>query len=88
MSRAANALYLTDGEIAARVFGRAPNALEQWKIMAAAFERKGLPRPERLAGDRRYWPAVKAFLDRRAGLTPTLVPEADEQSAEALETWR
>jgi hypothetical protein len=30
----------------------------------------GFPKKQALFGNRRYWPAVKAYLDRPAGLTP------------------
>lgn len=33
------------------------------------FEKQGLiPRRDEAFGNKRYWPAVKAFLDRRSGL--------------------
>jgi hypothetical protein len=57
-------LFLTEAETAERV-GLA--ALD-WKAAVSALEKTGLPRPDPLFGGRRYWPAVKAFLDRRAGV--------------------
>lgn len=38
------------------------------------MEKSGLPRPDPLFGQRRYWPAVRAFLDRRAGMAQSLAP--------------
>lgn len=63
-------LYVTDAEIAARI----GISLDDWKDVAAALEKAGLPAPEPLFRGRRYWPACKAFLDRRYGLGGTSVP--------------
>lgn len=57
-------LFLTDPEIA-KLLGMAP---AQWQATAIVLERSGLPRKDPQFGDRRYWPAVRAYLDRRAGL--------------------
>ena len=62
--RAADTLFLTEGEIAARVGMTAA----EWVSTAAVLERSGLPVKDNLFGNRRYWPAVKAWLDRRAGI--------------------
>lgn len=58
-------LYPSEAEIAVAVLGakRAP----EWKSIAVLFERQGLPRISPLTGAR-YWPAVKAWLDRYNGL--------------------
>lgn len=58
-------LYPSEAEIAIAVLGakRAP----EWKSIAVLFERQGLPRISPLTGAR-YWPAVKAWLDRYNGL--------------------
>lgn len=66
-------LYLSEGEIADRV---GLTTLE-WQAAAAVLARDGLPRPDPLFGGRRHWPAVKAFLDRRAGLGQSSVPVTD-----------
>ena len=72
-------LYATDGEIAG-VLGVTASA---WAAAAAVLEKDGLPRPDPLFGGRRYWPAVRAYLDRRAGMgQPSTVPVADGE-----ETW-
>jgi hypothetical protein len=55
-------LFLSDGEIAAMV----GMTVAEWQ--AASIALKGLPPRDPVFGNRRYWPAVKAFLDRRAGL--------------------
>ena len=61
-------LFLTDKEIAARLGVGA----DDWAAIVRTLERSGLPEPDPLFGRRRYWPAVKAFLDARSGLgTPS-----------------
>lgn len=57
-------LYLTDEEIAERV----GVGVDKWRENARVLEPAGLPKRDRLFCGRRYWPAVKAFLDRRNGL--------------------
>lgn len=61
------ALYPTEEQIAHELFGRDKDALPQWRAVATVWQREGLPLPDPHVG-RRYWPAVRAFLDRRAGL--------------------
>jgi hypothetical protein len=63
-------LFLTEGEIAMRVGVSSPD----WQAAAYVLEKSGLPRPDPLFGQRRYWPAVRAFLDRRAGMAQSLAP--------------
>jgi len=60
--RSVESLYLTDAEIAARV----GMSSEDW--LAAAKALKGLPPVDPVFKFRRYWPAVRAYLDRRNGL--------------------
>lgn len=38
------------------------------KILPGLESNYGFPRKQPLFGDRRYWPAVKAWLDKRNGL--------------------
>jgi hypothetical protein len=66
MSRASaiDGLFLTEGEIAARL----GLPLADWQAAASTLEKAGLPKADTLFNRRRYWPAVKVFLDRRAGL--------------------
>lgn len=59
-----DALYLTEAEIAARV----GLSLQEWDAVASKLERVGLPTTDPVFKSRRYWPAVKAYLDRRNGL--------------------
>lgn len=61
-------LYVSDREIARRLgIGE-----RRWRANARVLEQRGLPRPDPLFADKRYWPAVRAFLDRRSGLTAPL----------------
>ena len=62
-------LFLTEAEIAARIGVTAA----EWQGTATVLERHGLPAKDALFS-RRYWPAVKAFLDHRAGLTGAAPP--------------
>ena len=63
-------LFLTDGEIAARVGLSALN----WQAVAMCSRKPACRRPDPLFDQRRYWPAVRAFLDRRAGMAQSLAP--------------
>jgi hypothetical protein len=70
-------LYLTEDAIADRVGVTA----EKWHENARVLERAGLPKPDPLFDGRRYWPAVKAFLDRRNGIggaSSALAPDGEE----------
>lgn len=83
MPTAANdngALYLPEAAIAQRVLGS--RSAKQWSALATVWEREGLPRIDPMTGCR-YWPAVRAFLDRRHGLTRVTVPV----SADGAENW-
>jgi hypothetical protein len=72
-------LFLPEGEIAARV---GLSSL-QWQAVAAALEKGGLPTRDPLFDNCRYWPAVRAFLDRRAGLVHNPSP----LSRDGEENW-
>ena len=70
-------LYKTEIEIA-RLLGVGE---KRWRATARVLERAGLPLGDPLFAGRRYWPAVKAFLDRRHGLSSTsssLQPDGEE----------
>ena len=69
-------LYLTDGEIAAMLGLTA----EEWTAAAKAL--RGLPATDPVFKFRRYWPAVRAYLDRRAGVNLYSGPVQDGE-----ETW-
>lgn len=73
-------LYLSEDEIAHKVLGT--RKAKDWSMLAALWEREGLPRVDALVG-RRYWPAVRRWLDRRNGLAQEYVPA----SADGKERW-
>lgn len=62
----ADPLYMTEAQIAQRL----GVTVKEWEATATVLERGGLPKPEALFGNRRYWPAVRSFLDRRYDLEP------------------
>ena len=71
------ALYKSEAEIAKLV--GLPVVL--WKDTATVLERDGLPQKDPVFDNRRYWPAVQAWLDHRAGLrqdAPPLAPDGEE----------
>lgn len=76
-----DALYISEAVVARRVLGT--GALPRWSGLATVLEREGLPRIDPLTGCR-YWPAVKAFLDRRHGLGQAGVLPS---TADGAETW-
>lgn len=58
------ALYLSDEEIRKRVgIGRA-----KWAGIVRTLEPDGFPKKDPLIGNKRFWPAVRHFFFRRAGL--------------------
>lgn len=60
------ALFVSDGELIRRLGIGERTA----RMAIRALEReRGFPRKDPLFGDKRYWPAVQAFLDRRAGIS-------------------
>ncbi|HZH50297.1 MAG TPA: hypothetical protein VEZ16_00295 [Microvirga sp.] len=71
-------LYPTEDQIAQAVLP--PGNVKSWDGIAAVLEKRGFPKVDPLFGGR-YWPAVKAFLDRRHGLadaTPAKEPDGEE----------
>ncbi|MAU94680.1 MAG: winged helix-turn-helix domain-containing protein [Fulvimarina sp.] len=68
-------LFVTDAQAAKRI----GLPLELYRPAVAALERQGFPRPDPMFHDRRYWPAIRAFLDRRAGLDRRGLPQPDGQ---------
>lgn len=77
MARApSDALYLTDGQVAQRL----GVDLKDWRAIVAVLEKEGFPRPDPLFANRRYWPACRAFLDRRHQMgqqSPSGIPALD-----------
>ena len=62
-------LFVTDAECAARI----GVSTEDFRAMLPTLEKSGFPLKDPLFKDRHYWPATKAYLDRRAGLTSDFV---------------
>lgn len=60
-------LYITDEELIRRI-GAPRKAARAALQMFDADPRKGFPQKQKLWGNRRYWPAVKAYFDRTNGL--------------------
>ena len=62
-------LYATDKQIAQALYGwDAPaDVLRSWTSAADVLERHGLPKRDPLFGNRRFWPAVEAFIHRWNG---------------------
>jgi hypothetical protein len=59
-------LYLTDAELIRRL-GVPEKTLRP--LLPALETKQGFPKKSAFFGDRRYWPAVKAWLDKHEGLT-------------------
>jgi hypothetical protein len=64
-------LYVSDKEIVRRL-GLPVNSGRAMLRALAADPR--FPKPDKMLGDKRYWPAVKLFLDRRNGVTIGVPP--------------
>lgn len=74
------ALFLREDEIAQRL-GQTSG---EWKAKASVLERHGLPRIDPLMGGR-YWPAIRAFWDRRYGISNVEASQPDgEENLDAL----
>lgn len=65
LEREKDKLFLSDAELIRRL-GVPEKHMR--KILPGLETNYGFPRKQRLFGDRRYWPAVKAWLDKRNGL--------------------
>lgn len=59
-----DALFVTDAQLAERI----GLTTEQMKAKTATLEKSGFPTKDVMFENRRYWPAVRAWLDRRYGL--------------------
>lgn len=63
-------LWITDAEMIRRM--GVPEKVARQAIRALDAHRdSGFPQKQKLWGDRRYWPAVRAYLDRTQGLNVT-----------------
>ncbi|MDK4720887.1 winged helix-turn-helix domain-containing protein [Rhizobium sp. CNPSo 3968] len=57
-------LFVTEAECAERI----GISTDGFKGIVSELTRQGFPAPDPLFANRRYWPAVRAFLDQRYGL--------------------
>lgn len=76
-------LYPSEDRIVTELYGPdAASAMSSgWDGVAKVLERDGLPKRDPLFGNRRFWPAVEAWLRRRNGLASTaggFAPDGDE----------
>ena len=76
-----NPLYTPETMLARLVLGKDATTVK-WSAVATILEREGLPRIDPLIGCR-YYPAVRAFFDRRHGLTSSTVPSGSD----GAENW-
>jgi len=58
-------LFVTDAELIEKL--NVPEKIAREAIKALDAQRSGFPQKQRLWGDRRYWPAVRAYLDAICG---------------------
>lgn len=65
LEREKDKLYLTDAEMIRRL--GVPDKIVR-PILPTLETKHGFPRKQALFGGRRYWPAVKIWLDRHNGL--------------------
>jgi hypothetical protein len=73
-------LYVTDAELIRRM--GVPEKV--MRPVLRHFDDKpqlGFPKKQALFGNRRYWPAVKAYLDRHSGLRLDAQPEKERVNA-------
>lgn len=66
LEREKDKLYLTDAELLRRL-GVPPKLVKP--LLPALEAKHAFPKKSAFFGDRRYWPAVKAWLDKHEGLT-------------------
>lgn len=68
LEREKDKLYVTDAELIRKL--GVPEKLARANLAVLDREKRhGFPPKLKQWGDRRYWPAVKAFLDQTGGLT-------------------
>jgi hypothetical protein len=61
-------LYVTDDELIARLGAPDKIARDALRVLDHEHRRNRFPQKQKLWGDRRYWPAVKQWLDANNGL--------------------
>ncbi|WP_234842192.1 winged helix-turn-helix domain-containing protein [Sinorhizobium meliloti] len=73
-------LFVTDAECAERI----GIPTDEFKTVVATAAKSGFPMQDPLFKNRRYWPAVRAWLDRRYSLTTGSGPYAPDE----VEPWK
>jgi hypothetical protein len=71
LEREKDKLYLTDAEMIRRI--GVPDTILR-PILPELENKHGFPRKQALFGNRRYWPAVKAWLDKHNGIPTGVMP--------------
>jgi len=74
-------LFVTEAQCAERL----GLTLDQYKIAVAAAPTNGFPTPDPLFGNRRYWPAVRAWLDRRYSIHES---SGGPYAPDEIEPWK
>ncbi len=64
LEREQDKLWVTDAELIRRIGVPEKKAREAIRMLERMA---GFPKKEKLWGDRRYWPAVKGYMDKRYG---------------------
>lgn len=67
LEREQDKLYVTDAELIRRL--GVPEKIARAALQELDAKQTNFPKKQKLWGDRRYWPAVKAYFDARNGLT-------------------
>lgn len=67
-------LFVTDAELIRRLGVPEKVGRSMLQVLDRELHR-GFPQKQKVWGDRRYWPHVKAFLDRTCGLNMTVQPQ-------------
>lgn len=67
LEREKDKLWVTDAEMIRRM--GVPERTAREAIRVLDEQKCGFPPKEKLWGDRRYWPAIEAYFDRRYGVT-------------------
>jgi hypothetical protein len=72
-------LFVTDEELIKKL--GVPEKIARQALQALDAQRTGFPQKQKLWGDRRYWPAVRAYLDTTFGLRIPTYPQRSERHA-------
>jgi hypothetical protein len=76
LEREKDKLWVKDSELIRRLGVPEKLGRETLKVLVT---RPDFPKKQKLWGDRRYWPAVKAYFDRHYG--PIMVPSQRRETA-------